>query len=138
MPLALRCWIITSLKPEILWLFSGHRSETSLKNYRKKPSKTRIHEMSTALTSALISENDSSINNNHDSNVSEIVEVQSESIEIDGEIFLHDEQFEELMKANNPQELVLMQVNSQKEVANKPQVPVVNNIMKRKISLRSV
>jgi hypothetical protein len=28
---------------------SGHRSESSLKNYRKKPSKTRIHEMSTVL-----------------------------------------------------------------------------------------
>ena len=33
---------------------SDDRSESSLKNYRKKPSKTRIHEMSTGLIPALI------------------------------------------------------------------------------------
>ena len=76
---------------------SGHRSESSLKNYRKKPSKTRFHEMSTGLTSTLIDYVD--YNENSFSSDTELPVVEPENIEIDGEIFVNDTDFVHLMQA---------------------------------------
>jgi hypothetical protein len=76
---------------------SGHRSESSLKNYRKKPSKTRFHEMSTGLTSTLIDYVD--YNENSFSSDTELPVVELENIEIDGEIFVNDTDFVHLMQA---------------------------------------
>lgn len=42
----------------IMAIISGHKSESSLKNYRNKQLNSRIHEMSTAITSAIIDQTD--------------------------------------------------------------------------------
>ena len=76
---------------------SGHRSESSLTNYRKKPSKTRIHEMSTVLTSALIDDVDKNENSFRSDTEQPVVE--PENIEVDGEIFINDTDFDNLMQA---------------------------------------
>jgi hypothetical protein len=76
---------------------SDDRSESSLKKYRNKPSKTRIHEMSTGLTSALI--NDVEKNENSYRSDAELPVVELENIEIDGEIFVNDTDVDNLMQA---------------------------------------
>ena len=76
---------------------SGHRSESSLKNYRKKPAKTGIHEMSTALTSALMDDVDK--NENSFRSDTELPVVEPENIDINGEIFVNDTDFDNLMQA---------------------------------------
>ena len=76
---------------------SDDRSESSLRKYRKKPSKTRIHEMSTGLTSALI--NDVEKNENSYRSDAELPVVELENIELDGEIFVNDTDVDNLMQA---------------------------------------
>jgi len=76
---------------------SDDKSESSLKKYRKKPSKTRFHEMSTTLTSALIDDVDE--NENSFSSDTALPVVEPENIEIDGEIFVNDTDFVHLMQA---------------------------------------
>ena len=78
---------------------SDDRSESSLKNYKKNPSKARFHEMSTGLIPALI---DVKKNENSFRSDTELPVIELENIEIDGEIFVNDTDFVHLMQAEGP------------------------------------
>lgn len=81
----------------IMAIISGHKSASSLKNYRNKQSNSRIHEMSTAITSAIIDQTDNEESDDLTVQQAENIEIQ----EVDGEIFVNHDQLENLMELDD-------------------------------------
>lgn len=105
---------------------SGHRSETSIKNYTGKVTTKRKFEMSRALCASVINSEE----------MVEIVTLSQEQIEVEGEINLSQEQIDKLMEPMIDQNLeqttvnVWVNVNADHEAQPQPANNLMDNALK--------